>query len=96
MQVGIEAAGIVILVGALILAVVRWRAWAAPPQAVVSAIEQHLASEGAVMFVSRAWLNFGSPPAGTRQYRVAITTLMGLSRTHTVEVDAAGAVRTVL
>src|SRR4051794_39906663 len=72
--------------------------WPKAPDSVVRSIEQHLAGQGVVMFVRPAFwkLDFGGSPAGARQYQVNLTTTLGMPKTHLVEVDRAGRVRTVL
>lgn len=64
--------------------------------AVVAQIEQHVATEGTVMFVRPALVAFGPLTPGARQYLVDIATPLGFSRTDTVEVDQTGHVRTIL
>jgi hypothetical protein len=64
--------------------------------AVVAQIEEHMAPEGVVMFVRPALIAFGAVAPGARQYVVEITTPFGHSRSHTVEVDQTGHVRTIL
>ncbi len=72
--------------------------WPSVPDGVVRSIEQHLAGQGIVTHVRPAVLNldFGSSSAGARQYQVSLRTPFGMSQQHTVEVDPAGRVRTVL
>jgi hypothetical protein len=89
------------IVGLLVtLGVVAYGAWLTQssrvPGDVVEVIEQHLAPEGTVMFVRPALVPFGGLAPGARQYLVDITTPLGFSRTHTVAIDQAGNVRTIL
>lgn len=85
---------VVLAIGALAYAG-WWLTQRRAPSSLVAQIEQHLAPEGTVIFVRLALVAFGTLEPGARQYRVDLTTPFG-SRSHTVEVDQSGRVRTVL
>jgi hypothetical protein len=68
----------------------------AVPDDVVRRIEEHLAPEGTVMLVRPVLIKLGASPPGARQYRVSLITGYGRSQDHTVEVDEAGRVHTLL
>jgi hypothetical protein len=82
----------------LVLVALACALWFRPrvPESAVRSIEQHLAPEGTVMFIRPVLMPFGKPEPGARQFNVDITTPLGFSRRHTVEVDRTDQVRTLL
>ena|SRR5215469_5622034 len=87
---------LVLLMSAAALIGLLWRRQARLPAPTIRAIEAHFSREGRVIAIRPALMGFGNSPPGARQYSIEVVTRAGQSHGHTIEVDRAGRVRTML